>query len=110
MARNDYHVLAYRILAHLYDCVRNGRKIDPDAISAEALGIEHSYWVYILRTLREAGHVNGGWQGDTLGGGPAIRLDLLEITPDGIEYMQQNSTMSKARDFLRTLKETVPGL
>lgn len=110
MTKQCYHVIAYRILTYLYDCLKRGHKIDKDIISAETLVIEYSYWVYILKHLRQGGYVDGGYQGETLSGAPTIRLDLLEITPDGIEYMEQNSTMAKARDFLKTLKEIVPGM
>lgn len=34
----------------------------------------------------------------------------LEITPLGIEYLQNNSTIEKAKKFLKALKEICPGL
>ncbi len=34
----------------------------------------------------------------------------LEITPKGIEYLQENSAMQKAKSFLKGLKEVIPGL
>jgi hypothetical protein len=33
-----------------------------------------------------------------------------EITMDGIEFMQENSAIARAKAFLKELKEIVPGL
>ncbi|MCC8192152.1 MAG: YjcQ family protein [Ruminococcus sp.] len=41
---------------------------------------------------------------------PSVKLDNIAITPSGIEFLQNNSTMAKAKNFLKTLKEIIPGL
>ena len=42
-------------------------------------------------------------------GTPGIKIHSnLMITPLGIDFIQSNSAMSKAKDFLKTLKETKP--
>ena len=42
---------------------------------------------------------------------PEVRIDPhVMITPKGIDFLQNNSAMSKAKEFLKTLKETIPGL
>lgn len=37
-------------------------------------------------------------------------LDGAKITQKGIEFLEDNSKMKKAEQFLRSVKETVPGL
>jgi len=34
----------------------------------------------------------------------------LMITPEGIEYLQNNSAIGRARAFLKSLRESVPGI
>lgn len=36
--------------------------------------------------------------------------EQLAITPKGIEYVVDNSAMQKAKNFLKELKEIVPGV
>ena len=43
-------------------------------------------------------------------GSPGIRMNEIMITPKGIDFLQNNSSMAKAKNFLKTLKEIVPGL
>lgn len=60
MARNDCFVIAYRILAYLYACLKEGK--------------------------------------------PVVRIERrIMITPKGIEYLQENSAMEKAKRFLKEL-------
>lgn len=35
--------------------------------------------------------------------------DGIKITPKGIEYLQDNGAMKKAAEFLKSIKEIVPG-
>ncbi len=114
MARDDYFVVAYRILAYLYACLKEGEQVDVDYILPEspALNINRDYWEYIICHLYEDGYLEGVSLLNVIRKRtPAIKLtDRVMITPKGIEFLQNNSAMAKARDFLKTLKETIPGL
>ena len=44
MARDDYFVIAAKILDYLYKCLKKGIAPDPELLSPEALGINESYW------------------------------------------------------------------
>lgn len=110
MAKNDYYVIAYRILIYLYECLKCGEEVDKNIISAEALHIVPSYWDYIIIHLYEDGYIEGVKVISALGG-KCVRIQPeLQITPKGIEFLQENSTMSKAKEFLKSLKETIPGI
>ena len=55
MAKDDYFVIAYRILSYLYVCFKAGERPDMDCISADVLHISTGYWFNIMRSLTEEG-------------------------------------------------------
>ena len=102
MARDDYYVLAYRILAYLYICLKDGSSPDIGYIShdSEVLNINLNYWEYIIRHLYADGYIEGVSLRNVVGRkNPAIKFNDLAITPLGIEYLQNNSAMARARSF-----------
>lgn len=110
MAKDDYFVIAYRILAYLYACVKSGVKPDEEEFSPAKLDIVPRYWIYIMEHLQNDGYISGIFFGRLLRGIPSVKMLDLEITPKGIEFLQENSTMEKAKEFLKTIKEITPGL
>ena len=112
MAKDDYFVIAYRIMAYLYACLKAGEQPDFNIIRADALDISKNYWEYIIRHLYEDGYIEGVSLIRMTGRNtPGIKLNMdFMITPLGIDFLQNNSALSRARDFLKTLKETIPGL
>lgn len=61
MAKDDYYVIAYRILAYLYACLKAGEQVDISYITAQsdAINISQNYWEYIMRHLYEDGYIDG---------------------------------------------------
>lgn len=111
MAKDDYHVIAYRILIYLYACLKDGSEPDLSIISAEELKIVPAYWEYIIRHLLKDGCIEGVTLYNVVGRKePMIKFTDLKITPVGIDYMESNSAMARARDFLKTIKDITPGL
>lgn len=112
MAKNDYFVLAYRILIYLYACLKDGGTPDISVISAEELKINDIYWEYVMRHLYTDGFIEGVTLVPMIGRKtPAIKIsESIMITPEGIDFLQSNSAMSKAKEFLKTLKEIIPGM
>ncbi len=53
MARNDYFVIAYRILAYLYRCFMRGDRPNIDEYDPDALGISNGYWVNMMESLSD---------------------------------------------------------
>ena len=105
MAKDDYFVIACRILAYLYACLKSDVKPEERELGPERFGIGPGYWLYIIENLKEQGYISGVYIGRLLGGMPSIRLDDIAITPAGIEYLDSNSTIEKAKRFLKTVKE-----
>ncbi len=109
MAKDDYFVLAYRVLKYLYSCFKAGERADAELFSPEALGINNGYWVNLLDSLCNEGYIRGIVFPPVLGGVRGAKLIDPRITQKGIEFLQENGMMHKAAGFLRTVKETVPG-
>lgn len=110
MVKNDYHVIVCRILAYLYACLKSGAAINIDELLPKRFDIEPSYWFYIIENLQEQGHIKGVYIRRPLNGMSTVKLGGITITPLGIEYLQNNSAIEKAKNFLKTIKEITPGL
>lgn len=109
MAKNDYFVVVYRILTYLCQCFMAGEQPDTDLFGPDALGINNGYWANVMESISNEGYVTGVVTVPRLGSAPGIKLANLKITQKGIEYLQDNSKMRKAADFLKSVKEIVPG-
>lgn len=109
VAKNDYFVVVYRILTYLYQCFMAGEKPDAELFGPEALGINNGYWVNVMESIYNEGYITGIAMVSCLGAAPGVKLLNLKITQKGIEYLQENSKMHKAAEFLKTVKEIVPG-
>lgn len=110
MVKDDYHVIMYRILIYLYACMKEGARFDPDEVSFERLGIPESYWNSVVINMIEKGFIKGAAIIPIMQVGRRVKWINPEITQEGVEFLQENSLMGKAREFLKTLKEIVPGL
>lgn len=113
MARDDYFVVVYKILAYLYDCLKSGKTPDiHNVLIAETYGINESYFEYIITELLEEGYIKGISTFKVMGKtNLSIKITPnIAIKPKGIEYLQENSTIAKAKNFLKEIKETIPGL
>ena len=61
MARDDYHVVVYQILAYLYVQLKAGEKINIELLQADSnyLPFNPVYWSYIIENLCNQGFVRG---------------------------------------------------
>lgn len=112
MAKDDYHYVAYHILKYLYDCVRTGKIVDAQRIGAvtSKYAITESYWTYIMKHLKKDGFIDGL---SIYAADDEVTIAFLEdteITPKGIAYLNENSTMQKIKNTLKDIKEITPGL
>ena len=110
MANDDYFVLAYRILKYLYECFKAGARADTDAFGPDALGINNGYWVNLIESLYNEGYITGVAFPIAVGAIRSAKVYDARITQKGIEFLEDNSRMKKAAEFLRSVKETIPGL
>lgn len=111
MAKDDYHVIVYQILAYLYTKLKAGEPVDPQLLEpgSQYLNINERYWTYIMETLLRDGLISGiaitrPWGSECVIQG----LENAMITPRGIEYLTDNSFLNKAKKFLKDVKAIVP--
>lgn len=111
MAKDDYHVVVYQILSYLYQRLKNGEDVDGRQISSgsDFFHINEKYWNYIIVNMVRSGFISGvillgADNADTRVTG----LDQAQITPRGIEYLTENSTMERAKQFFKDAKEIIP--
>lgn len=109
MAKDDYHVLVYRVLSYLYACLKSDSTPDVEYLKygTDKFPIGEAYWHYLFRNLYKDGYIDGVALIPILGLNEkgAKLLPSLTITPKGIEYLQENSMMHKAMDALKDMKE-----
>ena len=111
MAKDDFFVIAYKMLSYLYACMKAGEDPDTSMISHERYGIPKRYWMSIITNLYNKGYITGVREIHLPGRtGELYEVDTPEITMDGIEFLQNNSSMAKAKNVLKELKEIIPGL
>ena len=111
MAKDDYHVIVYQVLAYLYTQLKAGVPVDPELLKPESkyLGINEAYWSYVMENLYSQGYIAGITITKAWGGVKIIDgLESCQITPRGIEYLCDNSFLSKAKEFLKDIKAIVP--
>ncbi len=110
MAKDDYHVIVYQILAYLYQCLKKGEDVDPRQISCKSdfFHINKRYWNYIMVNMVKQGFITGIIVIDADNAeSQAVSLDGAQITPLGIEYLTENSTLSKAKRFFDSTKDFI---
>ena len=110
MARDDYFVIVYAILKYLYDCLKDDRAVDFDRVSNAAYGIPFSYWCFIIESMQEQGYIKGLAIKDTKDGKMLLNSGHTQITPEGIEYLFENSLMQKVQKTLKGIKDIIPGI
>lgn len=117
MAKDDFHVIVYQLLAYLYTCLKRGEDPDPkrlcadsDFFKANGQALNAKYWAYIVYNMHRLGLIDGVVFADMDGlkHPYPVNLDGCMITPLGIEYLTDNAFLAKARDFLKDIKAIVP--
>ena len=110
MAKDDYHVIVYKILSYLYKVLKASEKPDLSKLSPESFGIEEPYWEYIFIHLFTEELIEGVTVKKVMGRDePIIGLtNKLRISPKGIEYISENSFMAKVRNAIKDFGGLIP--
>lgn len=108
MVKDEYYVIVYKILSYLYQCLKLGKKIDEKCIDNDNkyISINLDYWKYIIVKMIDEEYISNvqydrTWCGEII----ISNLDQAQITPKGIEYLNENSLMEKAKKFLKGQKK-----
>lgn len=97
MAPDDYAVVVYKVLSYLYECIK--KDVVPNVDKArEVSRVGDAYFGSVAAYLVSRGYVLGECLRDMNGG--VMSVESLSITLEGVEYLEENSRMRKARAFL----------
>lgn len=109
MAKDDMDVIIYKILRYMYECMKAGRKpaLEDMCCNCKLFNIPERYWSSIMRELIAAGYVRGITYRMTKSGPLIDMMDDVSITLDGVHFLEENSRMAKARQFLGSAFEIV---
>lgn len=118
MAKDDFHVIVYQILAYLYQCLKKGEEIDTKMLGADSpyftvhgKPLSDRYWCYILYQMQSMRLIKSIVFSGNIDNVPyqrPLRWNNCEITPVGIEYLTDNSFIQKAKDFLKDAASIIP--
>ncbi len=110
MAQDDMHVIIYKLLAYLYDCMKKGKSADAAMLDRSGPifnGIPEKYRCAIISEVSDRGYVTGlsiFYSDDS----PQVLIAEPGITLDGVEYMFENSMMQRALRWLQDVKSALP--
>lgn len=108
MAKDDYSVIVYYLLSYLYGCLKKGLSVQSSTALLQEYPVKlpESYVVYILDNTQKEGLIRGAeiFEVPIVGTGPTktVRdVKKLEIAPEGIRYLTENSTMARAKEVVK---------
>ena len=98
MAKDDMHLIIYKILRYLYDCNKKGKTpfFSDMFVAAELSNIPQSYLAQIIEELINAGYIDGC---TIFKAKEVTQINLSEnarVTMRGVEYLTENNRMRKA--------------
>ena len=104
MAKDDYDTLVFKILAYLYKHLK-GKTEDRPAEYIQAntkdFPVQEDYLSYVLVKMQDQALIERLEVTNIWGEDPIVKVtDQLRITPDGIHYLRDNSTMRKLAQLL----------
>lgn len=104
MAKDDYNVIVYKILAYLYAVFKRKITYDYDVFSKliNLDDINEQYFSDILRNLQAEGYIQGLSFTKAWGNEYILISDYSDmvITHKGIQYLSDNSTMKQIKEIL----------
>ncbi len=101
MEYNDMFVIIYQVLRYMYDCLKEGQKIEVCYLKASRYSIPNNYWNFIVTELLRKGYIEGITIVKAKDG---ILLDDIQdafITYKGVEFLSENSLLKKAKEYLK---------
>lgn len=110
MAKDDYFVMVYKLLRYLYQCLKEECTADWDIVcpNTKDFPVGEDYFAYLLTHLLADGYIEGIAEVRAIGSHARFKETTgLAITPKGIAYLDENSTMKRVGEFLGPAGEIV---
>lgn len=95
MAADDFDVVVFKVLAYLYQCIKDGVEPNP-AKAQEFAKINPVYWRAVISDLVDRKLIAATVL-KTMG---ETRYYDLRITSAGVDYLTESPKMRKAKEFL----------
>ena len=109
MAIGDLNVIVYKILSYLRKCGTDGTQIDKDFFSSDNLqtnerqlhtALYEAYKNGLIDGVREVEIMNCPYKQMRI-------MDSIHLTLKGEEFLKDNSTMNKVKEFLKDIRQIV---
>lgn len=103
MSKNDYYVMAAKVLVFLYKRLKKETEEGLDYLTpyTKHFPVDKEYFDYLLENLYSHGYITGVRVTKIWGGDPIVTItDRIRITPEGIDYLQENSKIRKILELL----------
>lgn len=105
MAHDDFAVIAYKLLAYAYRCIRDG--VSPSWEKAmDVAGCNPVYFAAVVQSLVSSGYLADARPARDANGEVISWIGDLTITLDGVEYLDNNSKMGEVKRFLGSAFES----
>lgn len=112
MAKDDMNLLMFKVLAYLYECIKNGEVPKSENFKVQncffAKDIKQEYLDFICITLEKEGYTQGFTSVKAWGGAEILLSHNAKITPAGFEFLKENSAMKKAYNYMKEIKGWIP--
>ena len=108
MAQNDFFPIVYRILAALYKNLKEDKENQKDLFNHELYDVKKKFFDYILKYIVDEEFVDTTYYKPQDNKIEFFDLSNMQITPKGIEYLNENSVMNKTKNFFQELKSSIP--
>lgn len=111
--QDDFNILVFKILTYLYACLKGKAFYDPAVVEKTVFqGVNEPYRAYILRHMANSGLIEGyrymhAWENVYVS---LTDLSECQITPDGITFLKENSTMKKVLSVLQESGDVIVSL
>ncbi|KJY56140.1 hypothetical protein JF76_07480 [Lactobacillus kullabergensis] len=105
MSQNSYETIEFKILQYLKECRDNVEQINPDQIKKIADSVGSDKFVSVLSDLEKRGYVDKKtFEIDPQG---FLTINILKdspITDQGLQFLSENSSMTKLYKALKEVK------
>lgn len=106
MASNDMQVLMYKILKYLYECMKHDKetKLEDFSYNSKLFDVPKNYWLEVISILSERGYIKGFKIYENKFKDVKLYVEIdppFKITYEGVLFLNENSGMKKAKEFLK---------
>ena len=111
MAKDDYHVIVFKILVYLYAVFKGKVIFEPDSYdkAINKKDINEEYLLRVYKMMSDEGYIEKltfkkVWGGDYI---PLFEEYDMRITQKGIQYLEDNDKMKAVGRFLQDKSDTI---